>query len=177
MQFFDPDRWNEIWQTISRNRRRSVMTALSVFWGIFMLTVLLGAGAGLERLLARQIGAMSTNLVLMQSNRTSVPYKGMPSDRQWNLETEDVAAVKQLPEVRYAAGVNWGGSHPCSRQGRKGDYGVMGHTPDYQLINPEKSSTAAISTKSTSSASAKSASSARRCGKTSSRAARTPRAR
>ncbi len=138
MQFFDPDRWNEIWQTISRNRRRSVMTALSVFWGIFMLTVLLGAWAGLERLLARQIGAMSTNLVLMQSNRTSVPYKGMPSDRQWNLETEDVAAVKQLPEVRYAAGVNWGGSHPCSRQGRKGDYGVMGHTPDYQLINPEK---------------------------------------
>ncbi len=104
MQFFDPDRWNEIWQTISRNRRRSVMTALSVFWGIFMLTVLLGAGAGLERLLARQIGAMSTNLVLMQSNRTSVPYKGMPSDRQWNLETD----------------------------------GVMGHTPDYQLINPEK---------------------------------------
>ncbi len=138
MQFFDPDRWNEIWQTISRNRRRSVMTALSVFWGIFMLTVLLGAGAGLERLLARQIGAMSTNLVLMQSNRTSVPYKGMTSDRQWNLETEDVAAVKQLPEVRYAAGVYWGGSHPCSRQGRKGDYGVMGHTPDYQLINPEK---------------------------------------
>ena len=138
MQFFDPDRWNEIWQTISRNRRRSVMTALSVFWGIFMLTVLLGAGAGLERLLARQIGAMSTNLVLMQSNRTSVPYKGMTSDRQWNLETEDVAAVKQLPDVRSAAGVNWGGSHPCSRQGRKGDYGVMGHTPDYQLINPEK---------------------------------------
>lgn len=137
-RFFDPDRWNEIWQTISRNRRRSVMTALSVFWGIFMLGVLLGAGAGLERLLARQIGGMSTNLVLMQSNLTSVPYKGMPSGRQWTLETDDVAAVKKLPEVRYAAGVNWCGSHPCSREGRKGDYGVMGHTPDYQRINPEK---------------------------------------
>lgn len=137
-RFFDPDRWNEIWQTISRNRRRSVMTAMSVFWGIFMLTVLLGAGAGLERLLERQIGETSTNLVLMQGSRTSVPYKGMPSDRQWTLETEDVAAVKKLPEVLYAAGVNWGGSHTCSREGHKGDYGVMGHTPDYQRINPEK---------------------------------------
>ena len=50
MGFFDTDRWNEIWQTISRNRKRSIMTALGVFWGIFMLTVLLGAGMGLGRL-------------------------------------------------------------------------------------------------------------------------------
>ena len=31
MGFFDTDRWNEIWQTIRRNRKRSIMTALGVF--------------------------------------------------------------------------------------------------------------------------------------------------
>ena len=53
--FFDTDRWNEIWQTISRNRRRSIMTALGVFWGIFMLIVLLGAGMGLGRYLMTRL--------------------------------------------------------------------------------------------------------------------------
>ena len=61
MRFFDTDRWNEIWQTISRNRKRSIMTALGVFWGIFMLIVLLGAGMGLGRLFRAQLGGMSTN--------------------------------------------------------------------------------------------------------------------
>lgn len=58
MRFFDTDRWNEIWQTISRNRKRSIMTALGVFWGIFMLIVLLGAGMGLGRLFRAQLGGM-----------------------------------------------------------------------------------------------------------------------
>ena len=63
--FFDTDRWNEIWQTISRNRRRSIMTALGVFWGIFMLIVLLGAGTGLGRMFRAQLGGTATNAIFI----------------------------------------------------------------------------------------------------------------
>lgn len=94
MRFFDTDRWNEIWQTISRNRKRSIMTALGVFWGIFMLIVLLGAGMGLGRLFRAQLGGMSTNTVLLQSSRTSVPYKGMPTGRWWRMDNDDLEAVR-----------------------------------------------------------------------------------
>ena len=45
---FDRDRWAEIWQTLSRNRLRSFLTMFGVGWGIFMLTVMLGMGKGLE---------------------------------------------------------------------------------------------------------------------------------
>lgn len=137
-RFFDSDRWNEIWQTISRNRKRSIMTALGVFWGIFMLTVMLGAGMGLERLFRLQLGDMSTNTVLMQPQQTGIPYKGMPKNRWWRLNNGDVEAVGKLPEVLYASAVFWGGALHCSRNERKGEYSLMGYSPDYQRINPQK---------------------------------------
>ena len=138
MHFFDIDRWNEIWQTISRNRKRSIMTALGVFWGIFMLIVLLGAGMGLGRLFRAQLGGMSTNTVLLQSSPTSVPYKGMPKGRWWNMDNDDVKAVSKLREVLYTSGIIWGSEMACTHGERKGDYQLMGYMPDYQQINPQK---------------------------------------
>ena len=138
MGFFDTDRWNEIWQTISRNRKRSIMTALGVFWGIFMLTVLLGAGMGLGRLFRAQLGDMSTNTLLIQPSQTSLPYKGMPKNRWWRMNNDDVENVRGLKEVQYASGVYWGGEIHCSYNERKGDYSLMGYMPDYQQINPQK---------------------------------------
>lgn len=138
MQFFDTDRWNEIWQTISRNRKRSIMTALGVFWGIFMLTVMLGAGMGLGRLFRAQLGDMSTNTILLQPSQTGIPYKGMPKNRWWRLNNGDIEAVRQLPEVQYAAGMFWAEDVHCSYNGRKADHFMMGYSPDYQKINPQK---------------------------------------
>ncbi len=138
MNFFDIDRWNEIWQTITRNRKRSIMTALGVFWGIFMLTVMLGAGMGLGRLFRAQLGDMSTNTVLLQPQQTGIPYKGMPKNRWWRMNNGDVDAVKRLPEVLYASAAFWGGDVHCNNGERKGDYTMMGYSPDYQRINPQK---------------------------------------
>ena len=138
MRFFDTDRWNEIWQTISRNRKRSIMTALGVFWGIFMLIVLLGAGMGLGRLFRAQLGDMSTNTLLIQPSQTSLPYKGMPTGRWWRMDNDDLEAVSKLEEVEYTSGVIWGNELHCSYKERKGDYQMMGYTPDYQKINPQK---------------------------------------
>lgn len=138
MGFFDLDRWNEIWQTISRNKKRSIMTALGVFWGIFMLTVMLGAGLGLGRLFRTQLGDMSTNTLLMQPSQTGVPYKGMPKGRWWRMDNEDVESIRKLPQVKYASGVYWGNELHCTYGTRKGDYSLMGYMPDYQKINPQK---------------------------------------
>ena len=124
---FDLDRWEEIWQTISRNRKRSIMTAFGVFWGIFMLTIMLGAGLGLKNALFSQLGDMSVNSCFFWGGRTSIPYKGLPSGRYWQFENEDLAAIKkQVPNVRSVGSVIWGS-----------DYSLVGYNPDFQQISPQ----------------------------------------
>ena len=136
--FFDIDRWNEILQTIARNRKRSIMTALGVFWGIFMLTVMNGAGSGLSRMFRSQLGDMAVNTILMNPQQTGMAYKGMAKGRTWRMDNDDVEAVRQLPEVLYASAVCWAGSQYCTFGPRKGEYAIMGYTPDFQKIQPQK---------------------------------------
>ena len=135
---FDLDRWEEIWQTINRNRKRSIMTAFGVFWGIFMLTIMMGAGLGLKRLMYSSFGSLAVNSCFYWGGQTSLPYKGLPSGRRWSLENEDMAAIKtQVPGVKNVAGIIWGSTYKFSRKDKKGDYQLMGYTPEFQEISPQ----------------------------------------
>ena len=68
---FDLDSWQEVWVTISRNKRRSLLTAFGVFWGIFMLVVMLGAGNGLSEGIASEIQGFSENSAFFFTNATT----------------------------------------------------------------------------------------------------------
>ena len=53
MRLFDLDRWSETYESLSRNKARSFLTAFGIFWGIFMLIFLMGGGQGFQRLMSR----------------------------------------------------------------------------------------------------------------------------
>ena len=44
----DIDSYREILDTLSRNKARSFLTGFGVFWGIFMLVMLIGSGQGMQ---------------------------------------------------------------------------------------------------------------------------------
>ncbi len=135
---FDLDRWKEIWETIARNKKRSIMTALGVFWGIFMFVVLLGVGLGFGRMASASLGDISTNSSFFFADQTSIPYQGMPSGRWWSFDMNDIKAIKkQVPDIKYVAGMNWGGMYNFSYKDHKGEYYLMGYTPEYQSIIPQ----------------------------------------
>lgn len=59
IRLFDIEWWREIFQSLGRNRKRSIFTSLGVIWGTFMLVLLLGAGMGISGIVIRQLGDSS----------------------------------------------------------------------------------------------------------------------
>jgi putative ABC transport system permease protein len=135
---FDLDRWQEIWITITHNKSRSVLTAFGVFWGMFMLVVMVGAGVALKRGMNSQIEGFATNSCFVWAEQTSEPYKGFKKGRNWNLLNEDVILLRNnIPEIQYLAPVLFGGggNNNVTRNDKAGSFGVKGNYPSYNKID------------------------------------------
>lgn len=138
MSFLDLDKFHEVWNTITSNKSRSVFTAFGVFWGMFMLVVLVGAGTALERGISSQIESFSTNSCFMWSQRTSLPYKGFRKGRNWDMKNEDIQLIQStVPELQYIAPMIFSGSNTnnVTRNDKSGAYQIKGMTTDYALID------------------------------------------
>lgn len=138
---FDLDRWQEIWITITHNKSRSVLTAFGVFWGMFMLVVMVGAGVALERGMNSQIEGFATNSCFIWSEQTSEPFKGFKKGRQWNMVNEDIPVlINNVPEIQYLAPVLFGGggTNNVTRNEKAGSFNVKGNYPAYNQIDESK---------------------------------------
>jgi putative ABC transport system permease protein len=138
---FDIDKWQEIWLTITRNKVRSIFTAFGVFWGILMLTILLGAGAGLQNGMMSNIEGFATNSCFFYSDQTSVNYKGLKKGRHWDIHNSDVEMIRQnIPEIKYLAPMLFGNSSENNtvRGEKAGTFRTRGCYPDYAKIEEQK---------------------------------------
>ncbi len=85
------DLFTEIFESIRRNKLRTVLTGFAVAWGIFMLIVLLGAGNGLINSFGQASGSFASNTIAVYPGRTSEPYDGLQSGRRITLQDQDMA--------------------------------------------------------------------------------------
>ena len=96
----DINTYHEIADSLLRNKSRSLLTGFGIFWGLFMLLVMLGAGDGVKGLLSENFEGFASNAAIIASSNTSVPYKGFQEGRYWELEYRDMDKLKILvPEL------------------------------------------------------------------------------
>lgn len=85
----------EIWAGMKHNKLRTLLTGLSVSWGIFILIVLLGAGNGLKNGVTSNFSERATNTVQTWPGRTSLPYKGLKSGRNLKFSEKELTQVNR----------------------------------------------------------------------------------
>ena len=109
---FDIDRYREIIDTLTRNKTRSFLTGFGVFWGVFMLVVLLGGGQGLKEMLGNNFDGFANNAAFAVPSSTTKPYNGLGKGRSWSMVYNDVERLKsQVPGLDVVTPVisKWGG--------------------------------------------------------------------
>ena len=135
----DRDQWGEIYDSLARNKTRTLLTAFGVFWGIFMLVLLMGGGKGLESMLAENFAGFATNSGFVGSARTSEPYMGFRKGRWWSMDVDDVERVRRaVPEIDIVTPQvsRWGCT--AMNENKQMSVTVKGVYPEYDVIeNPE----------------------------------------
>ena len=137
---FDIDSISEIWQTITRNKTRSLLTAFGVFWGIFILVILLACGNGFDNGLRSNIEGFSTNSTFMIPNYTTEAYKGYQKGRYWNPDMSDIEAIKmKIKGVDMISPIlteySYNGDNNVFFGTKGGNFSMKGVLPNYNDID------------------------------------------
>lgn len=126
------DGLQEILYTLRQNKLRTALTAFGVFWGIFMLMLLLGAGRGMQNGVYENFGSDVLDFIITYTGTTSVAYKGMGLGRQIQLTLDDVTAIQQqVPGIGVIAAENDRSGIAIYYQQKNANFSVHGVPDEY----------------------------------------------
>jgi putative ABC transport system permease protein len=132
------DGLQEILFTLRQNKLRTLLTAFGVFWGIFMLILLLGFGRGMQNGVMDDFGSDVLDFILVWSGDTSVAYHGMGVGRKIRLDDTDLQAIlQQVNGVRVISGSRRMGDASVSYGGKNSNTELIGIPDEYFRIKED----------------------------------------
>lgn len=138
---FDKDKWSEIFDTMSKNKLRTVLTGLSIAWGIWVLVILLGLTSGLSNGFSYNFRNTAMNSISIWGGETSKPYKGLPTNRRIDLDLRDIAALQySIPGLQQISGEYrlWRGRSQLNYAKNYGNHSIKGVMPVYQKLEQQR---------------------------------------
>ncbi len=133
---FSIESWQEIFETMGKNKLQTFLTMVSVFFGIFILVILVGFSSGIEKGVKSQFEEDATNRIAIRTRRTTKEYKGLNPGRLIQLRNGDFEEFNEKYKnyIEYKTSVYsvWRGQ--LTYKGEIGNYRVEGAHPDQQFI-------------------------------------------
>jgi putative ABC transport system permease protein len=133
---FNIERWQEIFDTLKKNKLRTILTGVSVASGIFILVILLGFSSGIQNGVTEQFSSDATNRISIRTRSTTKGYKGLNPNRRIQLKNEDFFAISNTYddylEYKSAGYSIWGGL--VNYKNESGNFSIRGVYPDFQFI-------------------------------------------
>jgi len=132
---FSRDRWQEIFETVRKNKLRTVLSGFTVALGIFIFIVLFGFGNGLKNSFKQFFLDDATNTLFVYPGRTSKPYRGFKANRRIEFENSDLKDIKEnfkffvediTPRINRSARVRY--------KGESDNYSSRAVAPAHQFI-------------------------------------------
>ena len=132
------DGLQEIAFTLRQNKLRTLLTAFGVFWGVFMLILLLGFGRGMQHGVMDDFGSDVLDFIILFPGDTSVAYHGMGLGRRIQLDETDVQAIsRQIRGVRLISAERSLGSGTITYQGKNSNADIRGIPDEYFRIRED----------------------------------------
>lgn len=128
------DQFQEIMDTLKKNKLRTTLTGLSVSWGIFILIILLGAGNGLKNGVMQNFSSRAVNRINLWSGTTSMPHNGLKSGRQLMFTENEVSAIQNQVEESRLITARYNTNQTIAYGTEYGTYGLRGVMPNFSEI-------------------------------------------
>ncbi|WP_456437816.1 ABC transporter permease [Psychroserpens sp.] len=133
---FDIERWQEIFETLKKNKLRTFLTGLSVASGIFILVILLGFSKGIENGVKSEFESDATNLITVWTGVTTKSYKGLNPGRYIQMKNDNFNRISQKYDDNIEHETTlysiWGAE--ISYKNESVNYQVRGVMPGHQFI-------------------------------------------
>ncbi len=132
---FDVDRWREIFQSINKNRLRSVMSGFTVAFAILLFTLLFGVASGLGNFFKSAFADDAQNMMFVRVWKTTKPYKGLQTGRAIQLKNTDYNYVTEEYEdqIQYQSARIYK-NFSIKYKNEASTYNVRAVHPDHQFL-------------------------------------------
>ncbi|MEI6864460.1 ABC transporter permease [Flavicella sp.] len=132
---FNSDLWNEIFQSINKNKLRSALSGFTILFAILIFTLLSGISNGLQNTFSELFSNDNSNTIYIRSGKTSKPYKGNQTGKKINFSNKDFDFAKKQydNQIEYITARLYKNFN-CSYKGNKNSYSIRAVHPDHQFI-------------------------------------------